>query len=248
MNPITSESELAARLIGSSPPIRELRRLILRIAPQSTSVVIHGSTGSGKELVAQALHAASGRKGRYVAFNVCAIPDTMFESTLFGHVRGAFTGAVSDNDGYLVEADRGTIFLDEISGLPLFNQMKLLRAVETREFRPVGARQDRRSEFRVVAASNDDLPGLAHAGQFRQDLLFRLRGIPIEVPLLADRLEDVPALALHFAREAARPGEPVEIKPTAIRELQAYDWPGNVRELRQVIECAIALAGSSRLG
>lgn len=243
-----TEEMLATYIIGDSPPMRELRALILRVARARLPVLVDGPTGSGKELVAQALHAASKRTGRFVAFNVCAISETMFEDALFGHERGAFTGATGDVCGYLGEADGGTLFLDEISGLPLAGQAKLLRAIETRMFRPIGARQDRQSDFRVVAATNENLHGLVRVGRFRNDLLFRLSGMVIEVPPLCDRLEDVPALALHFTQQVSPTGEPVEVTAAALNDLRSYDWPGNVRELRQVIECAVALSGSAVLG
>jgi DNA-binding NtrC family response regulator len=243
-----TQTTLRDPIIGDTPAVRELRAVITQIAPFKLPVLVQGPTGSGKELVAQALHAASARAGAFVAFNVCAISESMFEDALFGHVQGAFTGATGDTSGYLTEADGGTLFLDEISGLPLPAQAKLLRAIETREFRPVGARTDRRSDFRVIAATNEDLRTLAGQGRFRSDLLFRLSGIIIQVPPLAERLDDVPALAHHFAREVTPNGGPVEVSSAALRDLQSYDWPGNVRELRQVIECAIALAGSAVLG
>jgi two-component system response regulator GlrR len=167
----------------------------------------------------------------------------MFEDALFGHVRGAFTGAVSDAPGFLLEADRGTIFLDEISGLPLSSQTKLLRAIETKEFRAVGSRADRRSEFRLVSATNESLDAAATDGRFRDDLLFRLRGILIELPALADRREDIPILARHFAGMAeGGNSSSVVLANDALELLSERDWPGNVRELRAVVDCAVALS------
>jgi two-component system NtrC family response regulator len=223
-------------IIGDSAPIRHLRQLI-RIAAQSKlSVLIQGPTGAGKELVAQSLHAASGRRGRIVAFNVCAISESMFEDTLFGHVRGAFTGATSDRDGFLREANGGTVFLDEVSGLDFAMQAKLLRAVETGEFRPVGARADAASDFRVVAATNEDVATLVRDGRFRADLAHRLSGVILRVPALDERREDVPRLALHFATLAGIPTE--RVTDAALSMLRERTWPGNVRELRQVVEWA----------
>jgi DNA-binding NtrC family response regulator len=241
------EQVIGRLLLGDSPPMRRLRSLIARLAPSQASVLIQGPTGSGKELVAEALHLCSGRQGAFVPFNVCAVADGMFEAALFGHVRGAFTGAVQDTPGYLADADRGTAFLDEISGLSLAAQAKLLRAIETRSFRPVGARRDRSSDFRVVAASNEDLDALARAGRFRADLVHRLRAFVIRVPALADRLDDVPLLAGHFARRASPPPHARLTEP-AIERLMAHSWPGNVRELRNVVEFALALADGLVVG
>jgi DNA-binding NtrC family response regulator len=235
--------DVSALLIGDSLPMRQLRALIARIAPSSLPVLIQGETGSGKELVAHALHQQSGRSGPLVALNVCALSDPMFEASMFGHVKGAFTGALRDAAGYLTEAHRGTLFLDEVSGLSLANQVKLLRAIETREFRPVGARADQRSDFRLVAASNEVMGQLVEQGRFRRDLAHRLGGIRVSVPPLRDRLEDIPILAAHFAAHArGKIAGDTAIASNALRALQAYDWPGNVRELRHVVEASIALS------
>jgi DNA-binding NtrC family response regulator len=236
-------------LIGESVPMRQLRTMITRVAASALPVLIEGETGVGKELVARALHQASGRRGALVSFNVCAIADTMFEDALFGHVRGAYTGAVQNAPGYLAEANGGTLFLDEISGLPPASQAKLLRAIETKEFRPVGANADRRSDFRVVAASNESLAALVEAGRFRRDLSHRLGGIRLAVPALRERAEDIPALVHRFSVQCTLPGvEPVIFSESALRRLQAYDWPGNVRELRYIVEAASALASGPTLG
>jgi DNA-binding NtrC family response regulator len=190
--------------------------------------------------VAQAIHTLSARIGALVAVNVCAISDSMFEDAIFGHVRGAFTGAVQDAPGFLAEADRGTLFLDEISGLRLDAQAKLLRVLETRSFRPVGGRRDSRSDFRLVAATNEDLGALARAGRFREDLAYRLRGFVIRVPALAERREDIPLLAQHFL--AAERGRTVAFDSAALAVLTRHEWQGNVRELRHVVE-VLALTG-----
>lgn len=229
-----------SEIIGSAPSINHLRQLIDRVAPTSLPVLIQGPTGAGKELVARALHNASGRTGAFVAFNVCAIAETMFEDTLFGHVRGAFTGAVASQPGLLAEAHRGTVFLDEISGLSLQAQAKLLRAIETREFRPLGARQNRHSAFRVVAATNECLVELEREGRFRADLRHRLGGVVLRVPPLRERRDDLPRLVEHFASGFA-PAAEVVLTADGLRVLQQYDWPGNVRELKHVVETVIAL-------
>jgi DNA-binding NtrC family response regulator len=206
-------------------------------------VLIEGQTGTGKELVASMLHRMSGRTGGFVAFNVCALGDSMFEDALFGHARGAFTGAMSDSLGYLREANGGTVFLDEISGLPLGLQAKLLRAIETGVFRPIGASRDAQSNFRTVAATNEPLESLVVAGRFRPDLAHRLRGIVLSVPALAERREDIEVLAEHFARQA-RPDETVAITWQALDLLRVWPWPGNVRELKQIVEAAVVLGAN----
>jgi sigma-54 dependent transcriptional regulator, flagellar regulatory protein len=243
-----TDLDIARLIIGESAAIRRVRALIARVAPTGIPVLIQGPTGSGKELVAQALHLASGRSGPFVAFNVCAIADSMFEDAVFGHVRGAFTGATSDARGYLAEAHRGTVFLDEISGLPLQAQVKLLRAIETRMFRPVGAREDQRSDFRLVAAANETLDRLVDEGRFRSDLGFRLSGVIIEVPPLRERVEDIPVLVRHFTERMAPRSHPVLFTVDAMDALRSHDWPGNVRELRHVIESAATLCGGDVLG
>jgi two-component system, NtrC family, response regulator AtoC len=236
------ETVIARILLGESLSIQRVRSLIARIATSDLPVLVQGETGTGKELVAQALHIASGRPGAFVALNACAIAETVFEDALFGHVRGAFTGAVADNIGYLAEADRGTVFLDEISALPAPAQAKLLRALETKQFRPLGARCDRASDFRIVAATNVPLDDLIATGDFRRDLARRLRAVTIAMPPLADRLSDVPILVQHFvASVVMRAGAAASIDADAMQLLQSHSWPDNVRELRQVVECALAL-------
>lgn len=231
----SDDPRISGLLLGHSPAIRRVRWLIAKLARTQLPVLISGPTGTGKELVAQALHMASERTGQLVPCNVCAVADGLFESTLFGHVRGSFTGAVSDVAGMLLEANGGTVFLDELSGLGVAAQAKLLRAVETRAFRPVGARADRRSDFRLVAATNEDLPTLVAAGRFRSDLLYRLGAAIIELPSLESRRSDIPLLARHFAGSSG-------ISAAALTVLTERQWPGNVRELRGVVECAVALA------
>lgn len=220
--------------------MQRLRSLIVRIAPTELPVLVTGPTGSGKELVANAVHLASRRSGAFIAFNVCALSDTMFEDALFGHARGAFTGATSDSAGYLAEAHNGTIFLDEISGLGMRSQAKLLRALETQTFRPVGAQRDKHSKFRIVAASNENLDRLCTQGLFRSDLYHRLAGTTVKVPPLSERMDDIPLLVRAFAGET-RSDAGALVSPDAIEILAAKDWPGNVRQLKHVVGLTQAL-------
>ncbi len=236
-------------LIGDSPAMQELRRQIERAARTTLSVLIEGPSGAGKELVAQALHLESGRKGRFVAFNVCAVADGMFEDALFGHVRGAYSGAIGDNPGYCEEASGGSLFLDEIGALGLMQQAKLLRVVETKTFRKVGARTDQHSDFRLITASNLSLERLSAASMFRDDLRHRLAGIVIRVPSLTEHREDIPTITAYFAAIATGPGRAAPLfSAQALEYLQSCAWPGNIRELRSVIERIIAFATSSRIG
>jgi two-component system, NtrC family, response regulator AtoC len=242
MNAEAIDRYLALSLLGSSEAMRRVRALIARIARLDIAVLVEGPTGSGKELVASAIHELSARPGCLVAFNVCAIADSMFEDALFGHVRGAYTGAVADTRGYLCEANNGTLFLDEVSGLPLSSQAKLLRAIETGEFRPVGSQGNKRSRFRTIAATNEPIHALVDSGRFRADLAQRLCGIVVCVPALAARREDVPELAEHFAVGVQDGAGPVRLTSGALQLLQQHDWPGNVRELRHVVARAVVLS------
>lgn len=230
-------------IIGESRPIVQLREMIAMAAPTRLPVLIEGPTGSGKELVAAALHEASGRRGSFVAFNVCAIGESMFEDALFGHVRGAYTGALNDAPGFLVEADGGTAFFDEIGSLQVGLQAKLLRAIETGEFRPIGGKRDVRSAFRIVSATNERLSELVAEGRVRADLAHRIGAVILTVPALAERACDLPLLVRHFLDRAGRPG--LLVTKEAVRELQEYDWPGNVRELKQLVEWAAVLTGEA---
>ncbi|MGI8546482.1 MAG: sigma 54-interacting transcriptional regulator [Gemmatimonadaceae bacterium] len=237
-------ARLEELIIGRSSVMEELRDAIRRAAPRSCPVLIQGPTGAGKELVAQGLHTESGRRGQFVPFNAAAIPESLFESELLGHVRGAFSGAIRDRPGLLRRAGYGTAFMDEVGELPLLAQAKLLRVVDTREVLPVGADVGQHVNFRLVVATNVDLNAAVQQGRFRADLLFRLRGIVITVPPLRDHREDVGLLASHFVRIiAADAGSPSMILTTAaLRGLTEHDWPGNVRELRQTIEYSAFLA------
>jgi two-component system response regulator HydG len=236
-------------LIGSSREMTRVRELIARVAPLNLPVLIEGPTGSGKELVALGLHRASGRAGCFVPVNVCALAEAMFDDALFGHVRGAFTGALGNHAGFLLEAHRGTIFLDEISSMPLYAQAKLLRAIETREFRPIGARCDSMSDFRLVAATNVPLETLTSQHAFREDLKYRLTGLVIRLPSLDSHREDIPELARHFASMTSTThGERVEFSEAALAALIDRSWPGNVRELRHAVEQVIAFAHGGHVG
>lgn len=241
-----NEHTLSSILVGESTLMRRVRADIIRLAPARLPVFVHGPTGSGKELVARALHQASGRPGSFVGLNACALGDGLFDDALFGHRRGAFTGANADSPGFLVEADRGTIFLDEITGLPYALQAKLLRAIELKEFRPIGAQRDQRSDFRAVSASNEDLTTLVQQGRFRRDLAERLCGVTIQVPTLRDRVEDIPLIGAAVLRELTS-DDTALLSDSVIAALRAYDWPGNVRELRHVIERAFVFAEDGRI-
>lgn len=229
-----------AGLVGESRPMRRLRELVATVAPTRLAVLIEGQTGTGKELVASLVHRQSGRSGAFVAFNVCALGESMFEDSLFGHVKGAYTGAIAEARGFLREADGGTAFFDEISGLQLALQAKLLRAVETGVFRPIGASRDVRSDFRVVSATNEHLGELVASGRFRADLKHRISGVVIAVPTLAERADDIPDLVRHFAHRAK--GGSIEIETDAMAVLVNSSWPGNVRELKQVVDVACAFS------
>ncbi len=237
----------ATSLIGSSPAIEELRRTIRRFAPLPAPVLVTGETGTGKELVARSIHEASPRsKGPFVAVNAAAIPQTLAASELFGHERGAFTGAERRHPGAFEQADGGTLMLDEIGELPLDLQAWLLRVLETGEVRPLGAREPRMVDVRVVTATHVDLEEAVQDGRFRRDLYWRLAVLNIEAPPLRDRLEDLRALALHLLRGIGL-GMQYELSPQAIQALALHSWPGNVRELRAVLLRAIASADGTVL-
>ncbi|HEV2130790.1 MAG TPA: sigma-54 dependent transcriptional regulator [Longimicrobiaceae bacterium] len=232
-------------LIGDSPAMREVYRIIRRAGPADVTVLITGESGTGKELVARALHAESQRARRpFVALNCSALPGELVESELFGHLRGAFTGADRDREGLFEAADGGTLFLDEIGDLALDAQAKLLRALEERQITRVGATRPTTVDVRVIAATHQPLDRLVAEGAFREDLLYRLRVITLELPPLRERRGDIPAIAAHFLSEFSVRHRRAHLGVTeaARRALLAHDWPGNVRELRNALERAVVLA------
>ncbi len=233
----------ADELIGDSNAMMTLRQQIAKASPLPFTVLIHGESGSGKELVAQALHRQSNRAGGpLVVVNCAAIAPTLLEAELFGYRKGAFSGADRDHPGLFEQADEGTLFLDEVGELSLECQAKLLRVIEGKPFRPVGGTKDVKVDVRVVAATHRDLDKEVKAGKFRQDLLFRLKVIPLKVPPLRDHVEDVVELAGFFLdRLSVQCRKTFHLKPAAIRKLQAYAWPGNVRQLRAVLESAAVM-------
>ena len=226
-------------MIGESYVMAQLREQVAMAAPTNGRVLIHGENGTGKELVARSIHALSRRRaGPFVEVNCAAIPEELIESELFGHVKGAFTGALADRRGKFELADGGTLFLDEIGDMSLKTQAKVLRALQEQIVEPVGGTTSVRVDVRVLAATNKDLPSEIRAGRFREDLYFRLSVIPIDVPPLRERADDIPLLADHFMAELAREygRRPKKLDSGAITGLRSYRWPGNVRELRNVIE------------
>jgi len=231
-------------LIGKSPKMQELFQLLRGIAESESTVLLQGESGTGKELVARAIHSMSPRREKpFVALNCGGLTETLLESELFGHVRGAFTGAVADKKGLFQMAHGGTLFLDEIGETPPSMQVKLLRALEEGEIRPVGGMQAIRVDVRVIAATNRDLEAAVHAGTFRADLFYRLNVIAITLPPLRERLEDLPLLVEHFlAKYNAKLKKRIrEVAPEALALLLDYPWPGNIRELENVIERAVVL-------
>lgn len=220
-------------LIGRSPVIATVRKHVRKIAPSGLSVVVTGPTGTGKEVVARALHEQSGRSGQFIAVNCPALPGTLVESTLFGHRKGAFTHATSDQPGAFVQADDGTLFLDEIGDMPVQLQPKLLRALESGEITPVGAAQGRKVDARVVVATNVDLSAAMQDGRFRQDLYARLAGVRIELPPLSQRRDDIALLLHNFLPKQLRD---VPLSANFAERLMLWSWPRNVRELRKLAE------------
>jgi DNA-binding NtrC family response regulator len=232
-------------IIGRSRAVQEVIRRAELVAETKSTVLILGETGTGKELVARAIHDRSAQRSMpLIKVNCAAIPETLLESELFGHIRGAFTGATTTKKGKFALADGGTIFLDEIATMSPTLQAKLLRVLQEREFEPLGAERSQRVDVRVIAATNRDLPQLVALGKFQDDLFYRLNVIPIEIPPLRERREDIPALVEHFIRKhAQRTGRRIErIDDDALAGLQRYEWPGNVRELENTIERAVVLS------
>jgi two-component system response regulator AtoC len=244
---LRGELERAAgfeEMVGSSPPIREVFALVEQVAPADATVLLRGETGTGKELVARAIHRRSGRRERpFVAVNCTAIPRELMESEFFGHERGAFTGAAARRIGRFEQADGSTLFLDEVGDLDLAIQAKLLRVLQEQEITRVGARDPLRVDVRIVAATNRDLEALVREGRFRDDLYYRLNVIPLRLPPLRERVGDLPALLEHFLRSfAQRYGRPAPVAPPdLLAAARAYPWPGNVRELRNLCERAVLM-------
>ena len=231
-------------LIGESQAMRELHATIRLVGPRQSTVLLTGETGTGKELIARAIHAASKRSAAdLVAVNCAAIPENLAEAELFGHAKGAFTSAVNHRVGRFEQAQRGTIFLDEISEIPLEMQPKLLRVIQERELQRVGSSETIQLDTRVIAATNVDLERAVEEKKFRADLLYRLNVVPISVPPLRARVSDIPLLVEHFSKKICdREGlRPKTISPSAMERLMAYPWPGNVRQLEHVIERAVSL-------
>jgi two-component system nitrogen regulation response regulator NtrX len=238
-------SENRYQMVGASPALETVRELITKVGPTSARVLITGENGTGKELVARALHEASPRRDRaFVEVNCAAIPSELIESELFGHMKGSFTGAFADRAGKFEQADGGTLFLDEVGDMSLSAQAKLLRVLQEGVVTRIGGAKPIQVDVRVLAATNKDLEGEIAEQRFREDLLYRLNVVPIEVPALRDRLEDVPALVNHFAEQlavgAGVPGK--QFSDDAIARLKARSWPGNIRELRNAVERALILA------
>ncbi len=228
-------------ILGRSRPMQSLFQLLETVARTSSTILVTGETGTGKEVVARAIHHNSARRAnRFVALNCSAIPETLLEAELFGHVRGAFTGATATREGRFEQAHKGTLFLDEIGTTSPALQMKLLRALQEREFERVGDNQTIKVDVRVIAATNSDLTRMVAAGTFREDLFYRLNVIPIQLPPLRERRDDIPLLVKHFLTKFSA-DTAVHTSQSAMRALMAYHWPGNVRQLENAVERAVAL-------
>ncbi|HVG70737.1 MAG TPA: sigma-54 dependent transcriptional regulator [Vicinamibacterales bacterium] len=233
-------------ILGRSRPMQELFHLLETVASANSTILITGETGTGKEVVARAIHHNSPRKAhRFVALNCSAIPETLLEAELFGHVRGAFTGAVGARQGRFEQAHKGTLFLDEVGTMSTALQMKLLRALQEREFERVGDSQTIKVDVRVIGATNSNLANMVAEGSFREDLFYRLNVIPIHLPPLRERRDDIPILARHFLDKYS-PALQMQISQGAMRVLMAFSWPGNVRQLENAIERAVTLSSGRK--
>ena len=252
-NVLTDESSAESDysgIVGQSSALRQVLQLVDMVAASDSTVLLLGETGTGKELIARAIHERSQRhKESFVTLNCAAIPSALFESELFGHERGAFTGAHMQKQGRLELADRGTMFLDEVGEMPLELQPKLLRALQERTYERVGSARSKRVDVRLVAATNCDLEQMMEEKQFRPDLYYRLNVFPIRIPPLRERREDIPLLVKHFTQKYARQmGKQIDNIPAAImQKLMRWDWPGNVRELENLIERSVILTTGSTL-
>jgi two-component system response regulator AtoC len=248
---LTAEKAIGRSIVGDSPAMRRLVDAVARVAPRDITVLVRGETGTGKELIAALVHAESKRaRGPLVRFNCAAIPAELAEAELFGHARGAFTGAQQARRGFFAEADGGTLVLDEVGELPLAVQAKLLRALQEGEIQPVGAGRIEKVDVRVIACTNRDLAADARAGRFREDLYYRLAVVELIVPTLHEHSEDIPALAAEFARRYAdRFGiEGVRLSSALLEALQMQEWPGNVRQLENTVARLVALSSGGEIG
>jgi len=237
-------------IIGSSPAMQNVYRLIAKCAPTNTTVLVTGESGTGKEMIARAIHYNSLRKSQpFVTVDCNTLSENLLESELFGHVKGAFTGAVANKRGMFEIANEGTLFLDEFGNIPLSTQAKLLRVIQEREFRAVGSTVTQTTNVRLIAATNKDLKAMVAEGTFREDLYYRINVFPIHAPALRERRDDIPALAFHFLKNVCDElGKPVpEISAGAMSVLMNYDWPGNVRELENVIQRAVILSSGETI-
>src|SRR5215468_10409865 len=246
----TENRSITSRVIGSSPKFRAVMENVELVAPVDCSVLIHGETGTGKEIIARAIHEASRRsRNHFVAINCAAIPAALMESELFGHERGAFTGALHQRVGRLEAADGGTLFLDEIGDLPLELQPKLLRALQQQEFERLGSSRTTRVDVRIVSATNQDLWSMVKHHRFRADLYYRLNVFALTLPPLREREGDIPLLVAHFVRTfAERQGKSIDFIPgPVLRALERYPWPGNIRELQNFIERSVILSRGTEL-
>ena len=247
---LRAKVEKHGEIVGRSGAVRALVDQIARVAGTAARVLITGENGTGKELVARAVHAQSTRaKGPFIEVNCAAIPSELIESELFGHMKGSFTGAVADRAGKFEQADGGTLFLDEIGDMSLAAQAKVLRVLQEGEVTRIGGQKSRKVEVRVLAATNKRLEEEIHAGRFREDLFYRLNVVPIVVPPLRERREDIPMLVQHFVQVLATEGSaPLKaLEPAALERLSAHDWPGNIRELRNTVERLLILARGPRV-
>src|SRR6201984_1963792 len=238
------------QIIGDSPALEEVLEQVERVAPTDSTVLIQGETGTGKELIAHAIHSPSSRCGQpFVRLNCAAIPLDLLESELFGHEKGACTGAIAQKIGRFELADKGTLFLDEVGDIPPALQPKLLRVLQEQEFERLGSTRTHQVDVRLVAATNRNLMEMSNRGEFRNDLYYRLNVFPVRLPPLRERRDDIPALVAHFVEiYARRMGRQIEhIPPTTMYALTSYEWPGNIRELQNLIERAVILSNDGVL-